>query len=407
MIPLEGAPQVLVLRDSDEVRAALSRTRVSAGGMKLMGGKALFRAVKITGIDIRAGSILKQEMLSRGGEVAVSREVYELKGEKADCLIMGTLTQFERLLPKLRQQPFGLRRLADAVETALRNYDTALPAAPPELGLERGPLLMGIVNLTPDSFSDGDLYAGAEAAVAAALKMAAEGADFIDLGGESTRPGAGYVQEDEEAGRVLPVVRALAPRVQARISVDTYKAGVAAQALAAGAHMVNDISALRMDPEMVAVLRDARCPVILMHMQGEPRTMQDAPTYDDVVEDVYRFFVERLNWAVDHGLNEQDLLVDPGIGFGKTTEHNLLLLRHLSAFRSLGRPLVVGTSRKRFLGSILGLEEPRARDNATVATTALAVWEGAHIIRVHQVAANREAARVAQAYVAGSAPPAG
>lgn len=401
MIPPEGAPQVLVLRDMDDVRAAFERIRVSRGGIDLMSSKALFRAIKVTGLDVRAANILKQEMLSRGGEVATSREVYELGAQKADCLLLGTLTHYERLLPKLRQQPFGLRRLAAAIEAALGNYGAARPAAPPGLDLSRGPLLMGIVNVTPDSFSDGGVHAGEQAAVTAALAMAEEGADLVDVGGESTRPGAGAVSEEDELGRVLPVVRALASTLPGRISVDTYKAGVAAECLAAGAYLINDISALRMDADMVAVVRDARCPVILMHMQGEPRTMQEAPVYDDVVEDVYRFFVERLNWAVDQGLNEEDLLIDPGIGFGKTAEHNLRLLRDLAAFRSLGRPIVVGTSRKRFLGSILPLPDPRSRDQATAVTSALAVWEGAHVIRVHDVGANRDAIRVAQALLTG------
>jgi len=176
---------------------------------------------------------------------------------------------------------------------------------------------------------------------------------------------------------------------------------VAARCRAAGAYLINDLSALRMDREMGAGLRDARCPVILMHMQGEPRTMQEAPVYDDVVEDVYRFFVERLNWAVDQGLREEDLLVDPGIGFGKTVEHNLQLLRDLAALRSLGRPLVVGTSRQRFLGAILDLPEPRTRDQATAVTGALAVWEGAHVLRVHDVKVNRDAVRLARALMTG------
>jgi dihydropteroate synthase len=179
--------------------------------------------------------------------------------------------------------------------------------------------------------------------------------------------------------------------------VDTYKAEVAAQALKEGAYMVNDISALRMDPRMVEVVRDADCPVVLMHMQGEPRNMQQNPQYGDVVGEVYAFFVERLNWAVDHGLREENLLVDPGIGFGKTTEHNLELLRNLATFRSLGRPLVVGTSRKRFLGEITGVTVPAERDGATAATTVLAAREGAHIVRVHGVGVNAEAARVARA----------
>jgi dihydropteroate synthase len=397
MISAEGSPQVLVLRDLVEVRAALAHARVSAAGIDIMDKKALLRVVRVRGIDVRAANILKQEMLSRGGEVATSREVYELHGGKADCLVMGTLTQFERLLPKLKAQPFGLRRLADSVEAALRNHDDPLPACPAGIDLTDAPLLMGVLNVTPDSFSDGDSYPDAAAAARAGLDMVQDGAAFVDVGGESTQPGAQSVPLEEELGRVLPVIRALAPTLPGRISVDTYKAAVAAEALAAGAYMVNDISALRADPEMVAVIRDAGCPVVLMHMLGEPKTMQQAPVYDDVIEELYAFFVERLNWAVDNGLSEENLLVDPGIGFGKTTAHNVEILRGLAAFRSLGRPIVVGTSRKRFLGEIAGIDDAKDRDGVTAATTVIAAAAGAHIVRVHRVDLNRDAARVARA----------
>lgn len=401
MPPVVNNPQVLVLRDLDEARAALKHIRVSGAGIEIMEKKALFRVVRVRGLDIRAANILKQEMLSRGGEVATSREVYELHGENADCLIMGTLTQYERLLPKLKQQPFGLRKLAVAIEAALLTFDERVPVGPADLDLSDSPLLMGVLNVTPDSFSDGGSYGGVDEAVVAGMKMVDEGAHFIDVGGESTRPGSDPLPEDEETARVLPVVQALAPSLPGRISVDTYKARVAAQALEAGAYMINDISALRMDPEMAAVCRDAGCPVILMHMLGEPKTMQVDPTYGDVVEEVYDFFSERIAWAVESGLREENLLIDPGLGFGKTVAHNLALLRGLDTFRSLGRPVVLGASRKRFLGEILGIGTASQRDAATAATTVVGVCAGAHIIRVHNVAVNRDAVRVARAIVTG------
>ncbi len=397
MIPAFGKPHVICLRNREEVRAALRQARVSEPGIEIMEGKGLFRAVRVTGLDVRAANILKQEMLSRGGEVATSREVYSMEGGSADCVILGTITQFERLLPKLKQQPFGLRKLAGSLEAALRHFEQKIPACHPALDLAAGPLLMGVVNVTPDSFSDGGDFLELDRAVQAAQEMAAQGATLIDVGGESTRPGADPLPLDEELKRVLPVVRALAPDMPGRLSVDTYKARVAAAALEAGAFMINDISALRMDPEMVPVLRDAACPVVLMHMQGTPKTMQEHPTYANVVEEVYAFLLERLEWAVDQGLAEENLLVDPGIGFGKTLEHNLELLRNLEVFRSLGRPVVVGTSRKRFLGEILGLTEPKARDEATAFTTVMAVLAGAHVVRVHRVDLNRDAVRLTRA----------
>jgi dihydropteroate synthase len=397
MIPAAGSPQVLALRDLEEIRAVLAGIRVSSGGIDIMESKALFRVVRVTDIDVRAANILKQEMLSRGGEVATSREVYEMGGKKADCVVMGTMAQFARLLPKLRAQPFGLRDLADSMEAALRNYEQPTPASFSRLDLSRPPVLMGILNLTPDSFSDGGLYADLDDAVSAGVAMADDGAAIVDVGGESTRPGAAAVPAAEELRRVLPAVKALATQLPVPVSVDTYKAQVAAETLKAGAWMINDVSALRMDPEMVAVVRDAGCPVVLMHMKGGPRTMQEQPTYDDVVAEVCAFFVERLNWAVDHGLKEGNLLIDPGIGFGKTAGHNLAILRQLSTFRSLGRPVVVGTSRKRFLGEILGVEEAAERDEGTAATSVIATYQGAHILRVHQVGLNRDAVRVASA----------
>ncbi|MGI5939456.1 MAG: dihydropteroate synthase [Thermoleophilia bacterium] len=404
MVFLEDSPQVLALRDIDQVRATLTRMRVSSDGVDIMSSKALFRLVRVTGLDPRAANILKQEMLSKGGEAAISREVYAMEGGKADCLIMGTLTQFEHLLSILERQPFGLPSLAADIKAALLHYDTPVPQGPAGLSLDGAPLLMGALNVTPDSFSDGDSYLGVEAAVAAALTMAGEGADLVDVGGESTRPGADSVSVEEESRRVLPVVKELAPILPGRISVNTYKASVAAQALAVGAYLINDISALRADPEMVAVVRDAQCPVVLMHMQGDLQTMHESPPHGDVVENVYRFFVERLNWAVDQGLREEDLLIDPGLGFGKTMAHNIEILRDLATFRSLGRPLVVGASRKRFLGTIIDQPESRERDIATAVVTALAAWEGAHVLRVHHVGANREAVRIAQAMLGGRPP---
>jgi dihydropteroate synthase len=397
MIPAEGSPQVLALKGTAEVQAALERVGVSKMGLKLMDKRALFRVVRVSGVGIREVNILKQELTSRGGDVAVSEDLFAWMKENGGCLLMATAAQFERLLPRLKGPDLGLHALAESIEAALRNYDLATPACHPRLPLAQAPLLMGILNVTPDSFSDGGLHTSLDSTVLFGLEMVARGATLVDVGGESTRPGAEAVYELEELKRVLPVVQALARSLPGRVSIDTYKARVAAEALAAGAFMVNDVSALRMDREMVAVVRDADCPVVLMHMLGKPRTMQDDPVYRDVVEDVHAFFLERLNWAVDNGVKEENLLIDPGIGFGKTTAHNLELLRNLEAFRSLGRPVVIGASRKRFLGEILSIESPPERDTATTATTALAVLGGAHIVRVHEIAHNREAAEIARA----------
>ena len=263
--------------------------------------------------------------------------------------------------------------------------------------LER-PTLMGVVNVTPDSFSDGGLFLEADAAIAHGNKLAAEGAAILDIGGESTRPGAGPVDEDEELRRVLPVVEGLAG-IKARISIDTAKPGVARAALAAGATIVNDVSAFRFAPELAGLVAEAGADCCLMHMLGEPRTMQEDPRYGDVVSDVKAFLEERLAFAVDEGVPPERVWLDPGIGFGKTVEHNLELLRRLDEIVAIGRPLVIGTSRKSFLGKLTGGKPEGQRLPGTIATNVMAFERGATVFRVHDVAAVADALAVAAATV--------
>jgi dihydropteroate synthase len=260
----------------------------------------------------------------------------------------------------------------------------------------REPVIMGVVNVTPDSFSDGGLFLDADAAVEHGLRLAAEGAAILDVGGESTRPGSDPVPEDEELRRVLPVVERLAGG-EARISIDTTKAGVARAALGAGATVVNDVSAFRFDPELAGVVAGSGADCCLMHMLGEPRTMQDDPRYDDVVSDVKAFLEERLAFAVTEGVEEKRVWLDPGIGFGKTVEHNLELLRRLDEIVAIGRPVVVGTSRKSFLGKLAGGRGEGERLPGTIATNVLALERGATVFRVHDVAPNADALKVAAA----------
>ena len=246
--------------------------------------------------------------------------------------------------------------------------------------------IMGVVNVTPDSFSDGGHYLDAAAAIAHGLELEAEGAAILDVGGESTRPGAAPVSELEELRRVIPVIEGLiAAGRNAQISIDTSKSAVAARALQAGATLVNDVTAFRGDPEIAAVVAEGQADCCLMHMLGTPRTMQDDPHYDDVVGEVKAFLEERMSFAIDHGIPEQKILLDPGIGFGKTVDHNLELLRRLGELVELGRPVVIGTSRKSFLGRLTG-REVDDRVAATIATNVLAYERGARVFRVHDVA---------------------
>jgi dihydropteroate synthase len=256
--------------------------------------------------------------------------------------------------------------------------------------------IMGILNVTPDSFYDGGRYLDPQAAVDRAHQMVAEGADIIDIGGQSSRPGSDPVPEVEEANRVLPVVEAVAQSVSAMISVDTYRAAIARAALEAGAHLINDISALRFDPALLGVVAQHRAPLILMHMQGMPRTMQLDPRYEALIDEVFAFLQGRLAAAEAGGIAAEHLLIDPGIGFGKGARHNLELLRKLHHFHALGQPLVIGTSRKAFIGWILGTNVDE-RLEGTAATVAAAIAHGADIIRVHDVLAMARVARVMDA----------
>ena len=257
---------------------------------------------------------------------------------------------------------------------------------------------MGILNVTPDSFSDGGEWFERDAAVSRGSELFFQGAAIVDVGGESTRPGAAPVPAAAERERVVPVVEALAGLGQ--VSIDTSKAEVARAALAAGATYVNDVTALRGDPDMAGVVADAGCEVCLMHMLGEPRTMQEDPRCDDVVAEVAAFLEERLAGAVAAGIAEERISVDPGIGFGKTLAHNLELLARLDEIAALGRPVVVGTSRKSFLGRITGRDDPHQRVFGTIATNVLALERGARVFRVHDVAATRDALAVAAATLA-------
>ncbi len=272
------------------------------------------------------------------------------------------------------------------------------------LSTEDHTLIMGIVNVTPDSFSDGGAALERDVAVAHGLELWHQGADIVDVGGESTRPGAEPVSVDEEVGRVLPVIADLVDR-DVVVSVDTMKAEVAAAAIAAGAHVVNDVSALG-DPEMAAVCATGDVGVVLMHMQGTPRNMQDAPEYGDVVAEVADYLAARVAVATDAGIARSRLCIDPGIGFGKTFDHNLELLNGIGRFAASGVPILIGTSRKGFIGSILrkaGYETAAdERDAASAATVALAIAGGAAIVRVHNVSQSLQSARVADAMVRAS-----
>jgi dihydropteroate synthase len=401
-----------IAHDPAVIASELALVGAQRPGQKIIAAKSDFLAVKLDNLPCVAANVLKQEMLARGGDCAVHHNCLTLERDTTSVLLTGTREQYDSLVGKLHQQGFDLPEASRQIAALLANVDTQ--RGPLQLGrytLPRGErsLVMGILNVTPDSFSGDSLGDDVEAAVAQARRMHAEGADILDIGGESTRPGADPVPVEEEIHRVLPVIQRLnaSDGVPLPISIDTRRAEVARRAVEAGAVIINDITGLRDDPELAAVAAETGAGLVLMHIQGTPRTMQQHPHYDDLLGEVIAYLREGVDKAVAAGVNRERIWVDPGIGFGKSIEHNLELLRRLGELRSLGCGVLVGTSRKSFIGRVLArasggeLPPPEERVIGTGATTALAIANGAEIVRVHDVAHNVQVARMSDAIVRG------
>lgn len=366
---------------------------VEQAGIDIMAPKTEHRCIKLYDLAAQDALIVKQELLSLGADAAISRRAMPPCGDASDVLLMGTMPQLRALADKLTRQ---YDRLCGCGETITRILDNLNARHTLRLsdGLETGErtVIMGILNVTPDSFYDGGRHATTDAAVERALDMATAGADIIDVGGESTRPGAVPVDPEEELSRVVPVIEAVTDAINVPVSVDTSKAAVAEEAIAAGAGMVNDVTALRNDARMASVVAQHDVPVCLMHMQGTPRDMQDEPGYGDVMGEICRFLYERACHAVEQGVSRDNVILDPGLGFGKRTgagvEDNCEIVARLRELRSLGYPVMVGASRKSFIGNLCGCP-PDERLEGSLGAAAMAVTEGADIVRVHDVEATR------------------
>ncbi len=391
--------RVISIDDSPRARWEMGKIGVHETGIRIMEKKAIFYSVKVEGVNSQSANVIKQEMLSLGGETAVSRDVLNLSRKKSDLLLLGTEKQFAELIVKLTRHPFGLALLSQEIKKALSNYqkkDFKLASKGRTLQLGKSTLIMGVLNVTPDSFYDGGRYSNFKRAVDRGLEMVEEGADIIDIGGESSRPGASPVGEKEESKRVIPVIKKLSSGIKAFISIDTHKSGVAGKAIDAGASMVNDISALRMDEKMARVVKGSGVPVCLMHMRGTPRNMQKNPRYRDVVSEIFAFLRERIDFCEQAGIDIEKTIVDPGIGFGKTVEHNLQILKNLDQFKSLGRPIIIGVSRKSLIGKVLQLE-PEQRLEGSLAAAIWSMMKGASILRVHDVKETKRAVKMVEA----------
>ncbi len=392
-------PRALSVCTESQAKAELERIGVDPGGLGMMGGKMLARCIYLPSLQCRQANILKQEMLSLGGDAAVARGTVACSINETDAILIGTDKQLLQLCVKLKAQPFGLPALAAELDVLLANIKQ-----PPkrwltsrrEFSLDR-PLIMGILNLTPDSFSDGGRYIDPERAVEHALLMEAEGADIIDVGGESTRPGAPLIQAAEESARIIPVIEQLSQKLSCAISVDTWKSVVADSALSAGAEIINDISGFNFDPKMAAIVAGSGAAAVLMHTRGTPDEMQNNTGYADLMSNVMKGLQGSVTQALEAGVERERIAIDPGIGFGKSAAGNLEVLRRLRELAGMGFPILSGTSRKSFIGKILKRESASERLFGTAATVALSVANGAQILRVHDVRAMRDVADMSHA----------
>ncbi|MBI5559927.1 MAG: dihydropteroate synthase [Deltaproteobacteria bacterium] len=376
----------------------MERIGVDPAGIRLMIPKQFHHNLKLEGLTPVQANIIKQDMLSLGGEAAVSRGAASCSVAATGCILSGTVKQLRRLAEKLGLQPYGLAEAAGEINSSLESLGSSrlvFKGRTREWDLSRRTLIMGVLNVTPDSFSDGGRFFEKEKAIGRAIEMLGEGADIIDIGGESTRPGSAGVSPEEEKRRVIPVVEGLVGK-GAVVSVDTTKADVAEEALKLGAEVINDVSAMTRDARMAGVVRIYSCGVILMHSRGTPETMQEMTHYGDLMAEIFDCLSERLDYAIASGIGPEKTVIDPGIGFAKSAADNLEIIRRLSEFKTLGRPVCLGVSRKSFVRAVTG-GRVGERLNATLAAASIGVLNGARIVRVHDVREAKEAVSMADA----------
>jgi len=361
--------------------------------------------IQLPGIACPVANIMKQEMLAQGGDAAVARGTVACSIPATDVVLMGTEKQIRAFAERIKQQPFGLKFFSAQLEELLTNYRRThfvLETDRRKIELGQRTRIMGVVNVTPDSFSDGGQFLSAQAAIDRASALEEEGADFIDIGGESSRPGSDFIPAADELKRIIPVIEGLQGRLNIPISVDTVKADVAKEAVAAGAEIINDISAMTFDPNMGVVASKSGAVVILMHMKGVPKSMQTGPIiYEDLMTDIIEHLTKQITYARTQGIRTNKIIVDPGIGFGKKVEDNLSIIRHLSELKILGMPIMVGVSRKSFIGTVTKMDVPAERTEGNAAAVTATVLNGCRIVRVHDVAATKKIVAMADAILHG------
>lgn len=391
--------RILDLNTPEEVKKAIIKIGADKNSFKYMLTKFLFYTVKLKDVSSPAANIIKQEILALGGEAAVSKGAINFSTKKTDVLLGGTEKQFLLLIKKLKYHQFGLAKISDEIREILRKYTSnpkGIKIGNRKFTFGKRTYIMGILNVTPDSFSDGGKYFDVDKAVEKGIQIVKEGADIIDIGGESTRPGSKIVSVEEELSRVIPVIKKLSKKTRIPISIDTRKSKVALKAIKAGAKLVNDISGLRHDPKMAQIIAKSNAPVVIMHMKGTPENMQKNPNYEDVVDEILNYLKESIEIAENAGILQNKIIIDPGIGFGKRTEDNLEILKQIKEFKVLGKPILIGTSRKSFIGNILALTVEN-RLLGTAATCTSSILNGVDIIRVHDVKEMKQIAKIADA----------
>lgn len=410
--------RILQVNNLEELERVMHEIKVDPYGIKIMRLKGLLYLIKIDSISNVSANILKQQMLSLGGDAAVSRDALTGKAKRTDCLLIGNLAQINQLSAKLIRQPFGLGSLSGDILQIIQNYqksDFIVPAGSYKLNCSQRTRIMGIVNLTPDSFSGDGLYKNQKLEVRSkklenkrqknstksiidyVSRLVEDGTDIIDIGGESTRPGAIPVSVKEEIRRTAAVIKDIRKKIKVPISIDTYKPEVAKAALDNGAVMINDITGLK-NPGMLKLAAQYKAAVVIMHMKGRPRNMQKNPQYVSVIGEIIAYLCQAVERAQETGIAKNRIIIDPGIGFGKTLEHNLEIIRNLREFRTLGYPVLIGPSRKSFIGKILDTAAGE-RLSGTIAVSVLAAQNGANFLRVHDVLQIQQALKVTNAII--------
>jgi len=395
--------RLLQFSEPDEAIQEMKRIGVDPIGIELMRDKIFHFNLMIKGIDCRLGNFLKQEMVLLGGDVAMDRRMIDCSVAASDIILMGTQNQLNTIIDRLADRFNDLQGVAGRLRECLKNIESpphTVRCKKTVLQLNERTHLMGILNVTPDSFSDGGMFLDPGNAISHGIELASQGADIIDIGGESTRPGAKPLLPDEELRRIIPVIEGLSGEIDIPISIDTYKSLIAEKAIEAGAEMINDISGLHFDPKMADVAAKYDVPVVVMHIKGTPEIMQLDVHYDCLLTEIMEYLEESTEIAERAGVDERQIIIDPGIGFGKSVEDNLRIISRLTEFKSLGKPIMLGLSRKSFIGRILNAEVDQ-RAEGTLASISAAIMNGANILRVHDVAPARKAAQMADAILRG------